>query len=251
MLTIIKNNQIKKPYMGLLFTLLLLISANSQSQTVKKLESLVVTYKLSLRSSTYGNATLGKFTNTLTKTDTGYSVKSVTKTQGLAAILIGSNEQQSCDFSLESDGSAIPMRYTGGTLKKDKYHVDFNWAERTLRFKDGEAFDMPEGYILDNCSMPFALALNQGKGLEGSNIYIVDGKKERVRGYNLVSSTEVEIETTLGTKNTLELVLQRESRPDRSLTLWLSIDDYYTPVKFEERRKHRTTTMVVSELKVN
>ena len=238
-------------YSTLSFAFLLFMSTNTQSQTVKELESLVVTYKLSIQSSSYGNATLGKFTNTLEKTDAGYTVTSVTKTQGLAAIIIGSNEQQSCDFSINDDGSSTPERYAGGTLKKDKYHVNFNWDEKTISFENGESLDMPEGYILDICSMPFALALNQGKGLDQQPLYIVDGKKKRVRGYTLLSSQEIEIETPLGNKETLELVLQRELRPDRTLTLWLSIDDGYTPVKVEEKREHRTTTMMISELEIN
>ena len=225
-------------------------SVNSDIQNT--IEEVEVTFKLNLKSSSYGNATLGKFTNSFKKTETGYSVKSVTKVQGIAAIFIGSNEQQSCDFTFNhATNTATPVSYAGGTLKKEQYRVNFNWQDRTFEFESGETLDMPDGYIIDVCSMPFAAALAKGKGLDKQTMYIIDGKKKRLRAYKLVSSSNEIVETSLGDKETLKIVLQRELRPDRFLTLWLSLDDQYTPVKVEEKRKSRTITMVVSEISVN
>ena len=208
-----------------------------------------VTFKLSIKSKTYGNATLGKFANVFTKTETGYNVKTVTKTQGIAAIILGSNEQQTCDFSYDSNNNkATPTSYSGGTLKKEKYRVNFDWEKRTLQFENGESLDMPDGYILDVCSMPFAVALAQGKGLEEQTIYVVEGKQKRIRGYNVASIESEIVETPLGQMDTIKVVLQRELRPDRSLTLWLSTEHQYIPVKVENKRKSRTLTMLVSEM---
>jgi len=81
-------------------------------------------------------------------------------------------------------------------------------------------------------------------------MYIIDGKKRRLRAYNLLSSSNETVETPIGSKETLKIVLQREHRPDRLITLWLSLEDQYTPVKVEEKRKSRTTTMMVSEVSV-
>ena len=226
-------------------------SQNANNAIENPIEEVEVTLKIKLQSSTYGNATLGKLTNTFKKTETGYSVNSVTKAQGIAAIVIGSNEQQSCDFTFDHKTNiATPVSYSGGTIKKEKYRVNFNWEDRIFQFENGETLDMPDGYIMDVCSMPFAIALAQGKGLEEQTMYIIDGKKKRLRAYNLLSSSNETVETSLGTKETLKIVLQREHRPDRLITLWLSLDDQYTPVKVEEKRKSRTTTMLVSEVAV-
>ena len=103
-----------------LLMIMLLIPINSHSQNdenksiepkiVNVIEEAEVTFKLSIKSATYGNATLGRFINTFTKTDTGYTVNSVTKAQGIAAIMIGSNEQQSCDFTFNhSTNTATPV----------------------------------------------------------------------------------------------------------------------------------------------
>ena len=230
----------------LIFILFIMpMKAFSQNST----SDLVVTFKLSLKSKTYGSATLGKFANVFTKTETGYNVRAVTKTQGMAAIILGSNVQQTCDFSFDEDNNkATPTSYSGGTLKKEKYRVNFDWDKRTLQFENGESLDMPDGYILDICSMPFALALAQGKGLEEQTIYVVDGKQKRIRGYNVASSESEVVETPLGEIDTIKIVLQRELRPDRSLTLWLSTEHQYIPVKVENKRKSRTVTMLVSEM---
>jgi len=221
----------------------------SNADTTSKFNDVSITYKIKIQSKSYGNATLGKLTNTIKTTDQGFTVKSVTKTQGIAAILIGSNEQQSCDFIMQ-DNFAVPQRYVGGTIKKDQYEVGFNWSDKTITFADGESLDMPEGYIVDNCSMPFALALQKGQGLETQAMYIIDGKQKRIRGYSLLSSENESIETPLGVKDTTKIVLQRELRPDRTLTLWLSTEDQYVPVKMQDKRKSRTTTMTVSAINV-
>jgi len=213
------------------------MKSNAQTTPAVEFNDVSVTYKIKIQSKSYGNATLGKLTNTIKTTDSGFTVKSVTKTQGIAAILIGSNEQQSCDFIMK-DGYAVPQRYVGGTIKKDKYEVDFNWQDQTITFEDGESLDMPKGYVVDNCSMAFALALQKGQGLEKQPIYIVDGKKNE------------SIETPLGVKETKRIVLQRELRPDRTLTLWLSIEDQFVPIKMQDKRTSRTTTMTVSAINV-
>ena len=236
----------------ILLITLFILPMKTHSQSESTLTDLEVTFKLSLNSSTYGNATLGKFANVFTKTDTGYNVNAVTKAQGIAAIMIGSNEQQTCDFTYDPETyKATPINYAGGTLKKEKYRVNYDWEKRTLQFADGESLDMPDGYILDICSMPFAIALAQGKGLDQQTMYVVDGKKKRIRSYKLLSSSNEAIETTLGSKETLKIVLQREFRPERTVTLWLSIDDQYAPIKVEEKRKSRTITMNVSSMGVN
>lgn len=231
------------------FLVLILFLMPMKAFSENNISDFEVTFKLSIKSKTYGNATLGKFTNVFTKTETGYNVNAVTKTQGIAAIILGSNEQQTCDFSYDADNNkATPTSYSGGTLKKEKYRVNYDWEKRTLQFENGESLDMPDGYILDVCSMPFAISLAQGKGLEEQTIYAVDAKQKRIRGYNVASSESEIVETPLGEMDTIKVVLQRELRPDRSLTFWLSTEHQYIPVKVENKRKSRTITMLVSEM---
>lgn len=211
------------------------------------LDPVEISYTLSMVSSSFGNATLGKIESTLTKTDRGYAVMSVTKAQGMAAIIIGSNEQQNCEFEI-NDGRAVTQSYGGGRIGKSDYQVNFDWPERKVTFNTGESIDMPQGYVVDNCIMPFAAAVLKGEGLSDEAMYVVDGKKKRIRGYTLSSSSEEMLDTALGPKKTIKMVLAREFKPEVTFTFWLSADNQYLPLKIEEKRKSRTTTMVVNSL---
>lgn len=217
------------------------------------LSPVTISYTIKLESSKFGNATLGRVEHVLKATDSGYSIKSITKAQGMAAIVLGSNHQQSCELDL-LNGEAVSKNYGGGRIGKTDYEVDFDWSGRKAHFKDNkksnnnQVIDLPDGYILDNCSMSFAVALLKGKIPDKQAMHIVDGKDKRIRGYKLRSSTEEMIETKLGEKQVTKLIFERESRPERTLTFWLSHDDEYLPLRMQESRKSRTTNFEVTEL---
>lgn len=224
-----------------------LLVVNMAASKAFALDPVEISYTLSMVSSTFGNATLGKIESTLTKTDSGYSVITVTKAQGMAAIIMGSNEQQICEFDI-NEGRAVTKTYGGGRIGKSDYTVDFDWPERKVSFSTGETIDMPQGYVVDNCMMPFATAVLKGEGLSDESMYVVDGKKKRIRGYTLSSTTEEILDTVLGPQKTVKMVLAREFKPNVTFTFWLSTENQYLPLKIEEKRKSRTTTMVVNNL---
>jgi len=56
------------------------------------------------------------------------------------------------------------------------------------------------------------------------------------------------LSTNVGDIETLKIVFERELLPERTITLWLSTENSYVPVKMEERRRKRTTTMLVDEI---
>lgn len=215
-----------------------------------------ISYKIKFESSKFGKATLGRIDNMLKTTPDGYSIESVTKAQGMAAIVLGSNQQQSCEFEVK-DGKAVSKKYDGGRIGKVDYQVDFDWNGRKVNFNDKktkdkensiETIDLPDGYIVDNCSLWFAVALLKGVVPNEQSMYVVDGKNKRIRGYKLRSSNEELLETKLGEKQVTKVVYERELRPGRTVTFWLSHDDEYLPLKMQESRKSRTTTFEVSEL---
>lgn len=213
------------------------------------LEPVSISYSIGLDSSKFGTATLGKIESILSKTETGYAIESVTRFQGMAAIITGNNHQESCEFSVEQ-GQAITNKYTGGRIGKNEYDVNFDWQTRKVNFNNKQSMDMPQGYVVDNCVVWFAAALLKGQDLGEQVLYIVDGSKKRIRGYKQRSSTPESIDTKLGQKDVIKLVLERELRPDRTLTFWLSPDDQYLPLKIQESRKSRTTTIEIESLEL-
>ena len=202
---------------------------------------------MSLVSDRLGNATLGRLETTLSRTEQGYAALNTTKAQGMAAIIMGSNFEESCEFSVEQ-GRAVSKQYSGGRKDSNDYQVEFDWDNRKVSFSDGESLDMPQGYVVDNCILPFAAALLRGEGLSDQILYVVDGKKKRIRGYRLKSTSEETLETKFGDVDTLKVVLEREFKPERTFTFWLSPGNNFMPLKMEEKRRSRTTTMLVDNI---
>jgi len=193
------------------------------------------------------DVTAGKIQTELSRTANGYSVSTLTKAQGMAATFLGTNIQESCEFKIEEQ-RAVPVSYAGGTIKEQNYAVSYDWQNRKIGFVDDESLDMPQGYVIDNCLMPFAISILKGIKPGNESIYVVDGKKRRIRGYKVRSIGQEEINTPLGKLKTTKMVLEREFRPERTFTFWLSNKDQYLPVKMEEKRKSRTTTMLVRSM---
>lgn len=207
-------------------------------------------YTVSMVSDKLGNATLGNLETVITETEQGgYQVSSNTKAQGLAAILLGSNFFENCEFNV-SKKQIQAMQYSGGSGKSIDYQVSYDWEQRKIHFNDGESLDMPNGYIVDNCNFSLAAAISEGLALGKDTIYVVDGKKKRIRGYNLKSLSEESIETDLGELKTLKIVLEREFREGRTFTFWLANGYSFLPVKMEEKRKSRVSTMLVNKLEI-
>jgi hypothetical protein len=227
---------------------LLLLSMTIQAHA---LTPVTISYTITFESSKFGNATLGRVENILKATENGYSIDSITKAQGMAAIIMGSNEQQSCEFVVK-DGKAVSQKYAGGRIGKTDYQVNFDWRQRKAHFNDTnghrDSVDLPKGYIVDNCSMWFAVALLQGNIPDKQSLYVVDGKNKRIRGFQLRSTSDEILTTKLGDRQVTKVVFERELRPGRTLTFWLSHDDEYLPLKMQESRKSRTTTFEVAEL---
>lgn len=228
--------------------LVLLVIPMSKSHAAE-FEPVNVSYSVGLDSSKFGTATLGKINTTLKTTQTGYAINSVTRFQGMAAIITGDNHQESCEFNVEN-GKAVTEKYSGGKIGKNEYDVNFDWNERKVNFNQKQSTDMPQGYVVDNCMVWFATALTKGVSLGEEVMYIVDGSKKRIRGFKQRSSEPVSIETKLGTKDVIKLVLERELNPNKTLTFWLSPENQYLPLKIQESRKSRTTTIEIDSLEL-
>jgi len=212
------------------------------------LDPVSISYKIKFKSSRFGNATLGRIETKLTETSDGYAIENLTKTQGMAAIILGSNYQNSCNFQVV-DGIAVVKDYQGGRVGKTDYAATYDRETRKINYESGDTFDMPEGYIVDDCMFWFAAALLREDGFaKHEPIYVVDGKSKRIRGYKLRSKNQEQIDTPLGSKNVFKIVLERELRPNRTVTFWLSPDDKYLPLRIEESRKSRTTIIEIESL---
>ena len=211
--------------------------------------SVKINYLVDMVSKKWGNATLGNLeTHIQTNGEDKYSVHSKTKTQGLASILMGSNIEETCAFETNNN-QVVSQQYNSGQSNNGNFDfaVQFDWEERKINFAD-TTLDMPQGYVVDNCNFPFAAAFSKGHELKGKTIYVVDGKSKRIRGYTFRSLSDEVLDIKLGKLDTLKIVLERELRPDRTFTFWLAKEKQFMPIKMEEKRESRTTTMLAQNI---
>ena len=218
----------------------LLISTVGASWAGSLPSTLDLQYTVSL-----GSTKLGTLITNLRKTDDGYEVRSETRAEGLAALLLGGSLYERCQFNVTKDGLQ-PLTYgvVSEARKAYKRDVSFDWSARSISFSSGESVPMPDsGYLIDNCSFPFALMLSAGKLSSQKQLHLVGGK--RIRHFENITVTREGLSTPLGTFETLRIQQQRVGRPERKLTMWLAVERQHLPVKIVEERKSRTTTMVL------
>jgi hypothetical protein len=196
-----------------------------------------------------GPAKLGTLITSLRRSGDSYEVRSETRAEGLAAILIGGSLYENCRFDV-SEGSLKPLTYgiVSEARKAYKHEVRFDWTGRTISFSNGELIPMPEsGYVIDNCSFPFALMLSASELSSRALLHVVGGK--RIREFENIIVTREGLSTPLGTFDTLRIQQQRVGKPERKLTMWLAVERERLAVKIVEERKSRTATVVVRIVK--
>ena len=86
------------------------------------LDPVTIGYKIKMQSKRFGNATLGRIETSLNTTESGYRLEVVTRFQGMATIISGSNLRESCEFTVQDD-RIVSQHYEGGRIKPSE-HLD-------------------------------------------------------------------------------------------------------------------------------
>jgi len=233
----------------LLLTLGLIVVATFSSTAVYA-KSKIIDLKYSV---VYNGASVGHINTQIESKGNSYSIYSKTSAEGIASILMGGDLIQKCKFDTLND-AIRPTHFVTEKLGKKSYTntVTYDWKNRKINFNNGEnSSDMPKGYILDNCNFHFATAFGKDKHLKKTSIYVVDGKKNRMRGYQFVSSSKETIDTPMGKFNTTKIVLRRELNENKKLVLWLADDKPFYPIKFMDSRKSSDRTMLLQSVKTS
>ncbi len=204
--------------------------------------SLELTYRVSL-----GRAELGNLLTELRRDGDAYRVNSETRAEGLASILLGEPIRETCRFTVTSN-ELRPQSYemSHGSDAEDRQSAQFDWQQRLISFSSGKQVSIPEGYMIDNCSIPFAFMLGGSSAFGDRVLHVLGG--DRIRHFQNVRISEENLDTPLGALNTVRIEQQRVGRPDRSLIVWLAPDKGNLPVKIVERRKSRETTMMLTSV---
>lgn len=193
---------------------------------------------------TLGAAELGDLSSKLTKLDDYYEVTAETHAEGMASILLGGTAREYCRFTVDNN-VVRPESYRIVREGQEAFDhkAEFNWDERAVHFSNGEKIVISDGYIVDNCSIPFALIAGGASTFENRVLHIVGGTK--VRKFENLGISRERIKTALGEFDTVKIEQVRFERPDRKLTFWLAPDRHNLPVKIMEQRRSRPDTIML------
>lgn len=188
---------------------------------------------------------LGKLVTEITRNGDSYRVQADTRAEGLAAILLGGSLHEECAFSVSDSMEIKPQTYSIEKEGSGSYthSAEFLWNTMKIRYEDGKTLDIPlAGYVIDNCTVPFAFAAADKIMLKKyPYIHILGG--ERMRHYEDIKITRETIEVPAGEFDTVRIDQQRVGSPDKTLSIWVAPGRQNIAVKIEERRKFRVTSM--------
>lgn len=196
------------------------------------------------------NTNLGEIHTTISKNQQRFRLDSVTKAEGAASLVMGGDVKQNCLFHAQ-ENKIITERSSVEKLgrKSFKNNVAIDWQSRKINFQEGTVLDIPEGYIVDSCNFQFAAAYTDLDVLKNNTIYILDGKKSRIKGYVFKSESHEILKTAFGEFDTKKIVLERELNPEKSFIFWVAQEHPYFPLKMIDKRKKGSRIMTLKSFK--
>jgi len=203
-------------------------------------ESVKLTYNVKLY-----NTQLGNLVTRLTKDGSTYRAEAETRAEGLASILLGGTLRERCEFVLSDSLELKPRTYSIEKEGSDpyKHSAEYFWEDNEVRYESGRSLHIPlEGYVIDNCTVPYAFAAAEQITLkEYPYLHILGGK--RLRHYEDIKVSRETVEVPAGSFEAIRIDQQRVGSDDKTLTVWVAPAEQNLAVKIEERRRFRVTTM--------
>jgi len=199
----------------------------------------------------YG-ADLGQISTQIIRQDDRFSIESVTKAEGAASLLMGGDLVQKCQFDVQSE-KIISLSSSANKSGRDAFNntIELDHNNNKINFQtnaEQQLIDLPAGYVVDSCNFQFAAAYTDLKFLKEVTTYVLDGKRNRVKGYVFKSQTQEELSTKIGIFETTKIVLERELNPEKQFIFWVSKEHPYFPLKMVDKRKNGSRMMSIKSV---
>jgi hypothetical protein len=164
--------------------------------------------------------------------------ETVNTPKGVFRMALPDSLTQASTFKL-SDGRIVPIEYRGSDEKERPIDLKFDWsAHRVTGTAKGHAVDLEiPAAALDPMSLQIASLRNLAKGTLQTSVQLVDGDG-KLKDYELKQEDKLEIETALGTLETI-VYTSRRAGSDRLTRTWVAPTLGYLPVKAERIRKNK------------
>ena len=183
----------------------------------------------------------------LTRLDDGsYEYRSETKTVGLISLFKKLHIVESSRF-VQEGGALKSLSYDykrTGYRKKREVSIEFN--QDTGKIKNtvnGDFWHLPmEPAVMDKLLYQLAIMYDLQHGRTPATYQIADGGG--IKTYNFEKLGEEEVETPLGSFNTIKMIRHRPDSSRKSI-FWCAPDLDYLQVKVEHTEKDGSTTVAV------
>jgi len=195
---------------------------------------------------------LGEVHTRIRHDDKGFDIHSVTKAEGAASLLMGGDLLQDCKFSTSDQKIVLNSSVTeklGSKSFKSSVALDHKNNKISFAGKDGnKKIDIPSGYIVDSCNFQFAAAYTAKEILKNQTIYVIGGKRNRIKGYIFKSESQETLKTPLGEIEATKIVLERELNPEKQFIFWVSEKHPFFPLKMMDKRKSGSRIMTIKSV---
>jgi len=216
-----------------------MLSVSSQAATLP--ERLELSYTVRL-----GPISVGTMQKTLMRdgADGHYRVTSRTEPTGVGGLVSDDLLLEEGEFRVVGD-EVQPLYYRARRNGRKEFDrsVRFDWDRLELEFSDGRRLPLPPG-TQDSGSLLFALMLGSYTNGTNTRLNITDGKSLREYRYS-VQGVET-VQTPLGILPAVRVLRRHPSKPSET-RLWLGTDHHNLPLRIEQDRAGRPTTVMVLE----
>jgi hypothetical protein len=164
--------------------------------------------------------------------------ETVNTPHGLFRMALPDSLTQASTFKL-ADGRIVPLSYRGSDEKERPIDLAFDWTRKRVTGTAKEKavdLEVPDT-AQDPMSLQIAALRDLAKGTLQSSVMLVDGDG-RLKEYELRQEGKVEIDTALGTLQTI-IYTSRRVGSDRLTRTWVAPALGYLPVKAERIRRNK------------
>ena len=233
-----------------LFTIVILLVANLLPNSLYALDQNIdngaveLSYKVNILGSN-----LGEIHTTITKNKRNFEVNSITKAEGVASLILGGDVTQGCSFTVADQhiiSSTSNIEKLGRKAFKNVIEID--WESRFINYNSESTLSIPSGYLIDFCNFHFAAAYTDIEFLKNNKMFVLDGKKSRLKTYIFKSITKEKIKTPVGEFEANKITFERELNPDKSITFWTTEEHPYFPLKMVETRKSKKRILTLKSI---
>jgi len=195
---------------------------------------------------------LGEVHTTIKNKGNKFSIDSTTKAEGAASFIMGGDLIQKCSFEAKDKRINIQSSFTEKLGKKSfTSRTRLDRKSNKILFDNGsdtQSIDTPLGYIVDSCNFQFAAAFTDTDILKSLTTYVIDGKKNRIKGYVFKSEETEDLKTVIGDFKTTKITLERELNPEKKFIFWVAKEHPYFPLKMINKRKSRSEIMTIKSI---